>query len=173
MNIREATESWVREWNAIDRNMIAKLIAQDPDDWSEVTMPAPHDKVYVVDVPEDSDTNVGEVQSYDEETELYTIKMDDGKVVERKENEFDVERDDILPMWGTMWSFGDNADDDWLEEEDGIRKMSECRIRIYHSEEFGYFFGIDGAGYSFYESHWIPLYKAIGFHWHDDTEEEE
>ena len=36
----------------------------------------------------------------------------------------------------------------------------------------GYFFGIDGAGYSFYEEHWIPLYKARGLQWHKENEEE-
>ena len=32
---------------------------------------------------------------------------------------------------------------------------------------FGYIFGIDGAGYDFYEDHWIPLYKERGIQWHD------
>lgn len=27
--------------------------------------------------------------------------------------------------------------------------------------------GIDGAGYDFYEAHWIPLYEARGLHWHE------
>ena len=75
---------------------------------------------------------------------------------------------DFLPMWGTMWSFGDSVDDWWLEEEDGIEIMSECGFRIYEHDEHGYFFGIDGAGYDFYEAHWIPLYKARGLQWHDE-----
>lgn len=78
---------------------------------------------------------------------------------------------DVLPMWGTMWSFGDGIDDDWLSGEfgeDGLKLMSECGFRIYEHEEFGYFFGIDGAGYDFYEAHWIPLYKARGLHWHNE-----
>ena len=79
------------------------------------------------------------------------------------------EYDDGLPMWGTMWSFGDSADDWWLEEKDGIKVMSECGFRIYEHEEYGYFFGIDGAGYDFYEAHWIPLYKARGLKWHDEN----
>lgn len=37
--------------------------------------------------------------------------------------------------------------------------MSQCGFRIFRSEEFGYFFGIDGAGYDFYEAHWIPLIR--------------
>ena len=75
-------------------------------------------------------------------------------------------------MWGTMWSFGDGCDDWWLEEKNGIELMSQCGFRIYESEEFGYFFGIDGAGYDFYESHWIPLYKARGLQWHETETEE-
>jgi len=73
---------------------------------------------------------------------------------------------DYLPMWGTMWSFGDSADDYWLEEEDGLELMAECGFRIYEQEDFGYLFGIDGAGYSFMDNHWIPLYKARGLQWH-------
>ena len=95
------------------------------------------------------------------------------KIVYAEEDDFDVERDDVLPMWGTMWSFGDNVDDWWLEKNGGLQAMSNCGFRIYESEEFGYFFGIDGAGYDFYESHWEPLYKARGLQWHDPMAEEE
>ena len=77
---------------------------------------------------------------------------------------------DYLPMWGTMWSFGNSADDYWLEEKDGLELMAECGFRIYEQEDFGYLFGIDGAGYSFMEAHWIPLYKARGLHWHEEEE---
>lgn len=89
------------------------------------------------------------------------------------DDEVEIERLELLPMWGTMWSFGDSADDWWLEEDDGIEIMSECGFRIYESDEFGYFFGIDGAGYSFYDAHWIPLYKARGLQWHDPVAEQE
>lgn len=77
---------------------------------------------------------------------------------------------DYLPMWGTMWSFGNSADDYWLEEKDGLELMAECGFRIYEQEDFGYLFGIDGAGYSFMEAHWIPLYKARGLRWHREEE---
>ncbi len=73
-----------------------------------------------------------------------------------------------LPMWGTMWSFEDKADDYWLEEKGGLKLMSQCGFRIYRSEEFGCFFGIDGAGYDFYDAHWTPLYEARGMKWHDE-----
>ena len=57
---------------------------------------------------------------------------------------------------------------------DGIQVMSECGFRIYESDEWGYFFGIDGAGYDFYSEHWIPLYRKRGLQWHDpETEKKE
>ena len=76
--------------------------------------------------------------------------------------------ENALPMWGTMWSFGDNVNDHWLEEMGGLKLMSQCGFRIYRSEEFGYFFGLDGAGYDFYGLHWTPLYEVRGMRWHDD-----
>ena len=29
--------------------------------------------------------------------------------------------------------------------------------------------GIDGAGYDFYDAHWVPLYRLRGFTWHKET----
>lgn len=30
----------------------------------------------------------------------------------------EVECDGVLPMWGTMWSFGDSCDEHWLDDSD-------------------------------------------------------
>lgn len=111
MTVREAAEEWVREFNAIQQGMIGKLMAYDPDEWQEVTQPKAGDRVYVYEVPEELDTQEhgGEIRSYDEESELYCIELDDGKMVSAEESDFDVERDGELPMWGTMWSFGDSC----------------------------------------------------------------
>lgn len=75
------------------------------------------------------------------------------------------EYDDFLPMWSTMWTFGESLDEDWAREN--IQIMQDCGFRVYENDDFGIIFGIDGAGYNFYESHWIPLYKARGLKWHD------
>lgn len=163
--IKEATQAWVHEMNAIQQGMILRLFQDNPDDWTEVTTPRKYDRVYVYNVG-----NHGEIT--DIEDDIYKIEFDNGTEIKCESNDFEVERDDYLPMWGTMWSFGDSCDDWWLEEDDGINKMSECGFRIYESEEFGYFFGIDGAGYDFYESHWIPLYKVRGLQWHNTEKED-
>ena len=177
MTVREAAKEWVREFNAIPQSMIDKLMKLDFEDWHEVTTPAYGCRVYVPSssLPDsyNGEEDEGEVISYDEESELYCIELDDGFKVSLEEGDFEVVRDDSLPMWGTMWSFGDSADDYWLSDMDGIGVMSRCGFRIYESEEFGYFFGIDGAGYSFYDEHWVPLYRARGLHWHDPATEKE
>jgi hypothetical protein len=33
--------------------------------------------------------------------------------------------------------------------------------------------GVNGAGYSFDEAHWLPLYLALGFKWHESEEKAE
>jgi hypothetical protein len=76
------------------------------------------------------------------------------------------EYDSFLPMWGTMWSFESSMDNEWLDDEKNLQAMADCGFRIYMQENYGYIFGIDGAGYDFYEAHWIPLYKARGLMWH-------
>ena len=73
---------------------------------------------------------------------------------------------DFLPMWSTMWSFHDPLDKYWLEKG-GLDAMARCGFRIYTQEDYGYIFGIDGAGYDFLEDHWIPLYKERGLKWHE------
>lgn len=78
-----------------------------------------------------------------------------------------------FPLWRAMWQFKDKADDSWLEEDDGIRLMSETGFRVFKHDDFGYFFGLDGGGYDFYEKHWIPLYVKRGLNWHNVSDEKE
>ena len=108
----------------------------------------------------------------DENDSLYDIRVDgkDDVVIVLDRNDFEVQNDDYLPMWGTMWSFGDSADEYWLEKLGGLQIMADCGFRIYEQEDLGYVFGIDGAGYDFYSEHWIPLYKARGLHWHKEED---
>ena len=169
--IREAAELWVSQMNAIPLGMIEQLIENCSCGWREVTTPAVGDRVFVYRLPDDAETLVktGEITAVNKDG-TYTIELSDETVIESYDDEFEVERDSSLPMWGWMWQFGDSADDWWLEEDDGIKALSECGFRVYEHDEFGFFFGIDGAGYDFYEAHWCPLYKARGLKWHDVEE---
>lgn len=168
--INECTHLWVESFNAIPTGMIEKAMQTDPDGWREITQPSVGDTVYIYDVPEALDTleRGGEIQSYNKDRHTYCVKLWDGNIVnDITEDKFETEYDSGLPMWSTMWSFSSSVDDWWLSDGCGIQLMSECGFRIFESAEFGYFFGIDGAGYDFYKAHWEPLYKARGLHWHN------
>lgn len=167
MTIREATEEWVnREMNEIDSEMIRTLMEYEPEDWSNVTPPRVDDAVYVFNVAASGDGIITSVIETDD-VKIYEIVLGDGRVIRVNSDEFEVVRDSELPMWGTLWSFRDICDTDWLENN--LDTMAECGFTVIHSDKFGYFFGIDGAGYNFYDSHWIPLYKARGLRWHDEN----
>lgn len=179
LTIRGAVEMWVREFNEVPQEMIADLMREQIDEWHELTKPSYGNSVSLYSMPEeDEDGNEYEGSCIEGEIvevlpdDEYIIELNDGIRVQVEEGEFEVEsRYDLLPMWGTMWSFGDGLDDEWLAREDGIRKMSNCGFRIFESERYGFYFGIDGAGYDFYENHWVPLYKERGLAWHDKNTE--
>lgn len=168
MNIREATEQWVeRDMNEIDSEIIQTLMEYEPEDWCEVTPPQVDDTVYVYHVAASGDGKIIDIVETNED-KIYEIELEDGRVIRVHSDEFDVIRDGGVPMWGTLWSLKDPYDVEWMNRG-GIEKMAECGFKIYESQKFGYFFGIDGAGYSFYEAHWIPLYKARGLRWHEEN----
>ena len=164
--IKEAAYEWVKEFNAFPQGMISKLVTLNVDDFREITPPTVGSRVYIFDEHEYGE--IADIVKYEDDS-LYQIRVDNGTDIEVPTCDFDVVFDgDFLPMWGVMWQFGDSLDDYWLEEKDGLKIMADCGFRIYESDEFGYFFGIDGCGYDFYEAHWIPLYKARGLKWHNE-----
>lgn len=170
MTINDAAHEWVREFNAISRGIIEILMAHDPDSWLEVTLPTVGDRVYMLEATGGNPAQEGEITEIWKASDIYTIHLDNGNSINLTQEEFEVQYDNVLPMWGTMWSFGDICDEDWLMDV-GLRAVSNCGFRVFKSDDFGYFFGIDGAGYDFYEAHWEPLYKARGLKWHDPAAE--
>lgn len=172
--IGECARLWVDGFDAIDSGMIEHLMEFEMEDWEEVTLPSLSDRVYVYDMPVgiETDERYGEIvgietDECEQNNVTYDIELYDGTRVTVNSECFDVERDSCLPMWGTMWQFHDPCDTYWIEEQNGIEALSQCGFRVYYSEQFGYFFGIDGCGYDFYLAHFIPLYRARGLKWHD------
>ena len=161
MNKDEAVHEFVRGMNAVPRGLLETLYGNE--DMFEITPPKKNDAVRIT---SDADLT-GTIKKYLGE-KLYLIETEDGTRLKLRENEFEVLENyeyGYLPMWGTLWSFESQIDEWWLKEEDGLCKMADCGFRIYDTP-FGYYFGIDGAGYDFYEAHWEPLYEARGLHWH-------
>ena len=162
MTLMEATQHWVYGFNAIPTAMLARLMTQNPEEWEEVTIPTIGDTIYVYDAGING-TITAQVE------DGYQILLDNGTDITATADDFTLVQNDILPCWGTMWSFEESVDENWLEKGAGLTALSECGFRVFYHEEFGYFFGIDGAGYDFYEEHWIPLYIARGLHWHNQA----
>lgn len=73
--------------------------------------------------------------------------------------------DGVVPSHGTVWAFKEPLDNEWLEKN--IEAMAEAGFRVFKTY-YGYWFGIDGGGYNFYDYHWTSLYDARGMHWHSD-----
>lgn len=165
MTIREATSEWVSRFDAVQTGTLRKLYGYDPDEWQEITVPSIGDRVYVY----GEDEPYGEIENCLTDADIYLINLDNGITIEIGRDDFELENDSVFPMWGTMWSFSDSADDWWMEHG-GVEALSACGFRVYESEEFGFFFGIDGCGYDFKEVHFIPLYKARGLRWHDEED---
>lgn len=142
--IKEACQYWVRGFNAIPISLIEKAYVDNIDELYELTP----------------------VRYYcnDCYTEFNEFK-ENGCPICGSENYAEMEYDSWLPMWGWMWTFDNGLDESWAR--DHIQEMANCGFRIYESDELGLLFGIDGAGYDFYEQHWIPLYKSRGLYWHE------
>lgn len=170
--IKEACQLWVeRDMIQVPMSVVEKLQMQsDYSDITEITPPSKYDRISIW--SGDYDGEHGEIVRHVDGDE-YTVQLDSDEYpdpVTVFSDEFDVERDEGLPMWGVMWAFKNICDEEWLENN--LQAVADCGFRIYESEDYGYLIGIDGAGYNFYEAHWIPLYKARGLHWHKENEED-
>ena len=89
------------------------------------------------------------------------------------ENEIDEAKNELMDqqreiMWSTLFEAKDNTIKDWiLENSDKIINEAGFTIIDLSREnegeyETGVFLGVNGAGYDFYEAHWIPLYIIFG-----------
>lgn len=169
--IREATEAWVNTFNAIPQAIVEKLTKDNFEEVREITPPAIGDNVYICEG--DFDGQYGEISGHDSDDEgtFYAVDLigeNEGKGIHLRESDFEVQRDDFLPIWGTLWALSEPCDNWWLETKEGLQAMADCGFRIYEQEDWQYIFGIDGAGYNFMSEHFIPLYKARGLHWHKE-----
>lgn len=162
ITIEDSARKWVGEFNVVPQEILQKLSTLREGEVEEITPVSIHDRVMVYAYDEE-----GVVVEYAEHRDLLIVELDTGGATVVPREGLDAVQYDMLPMWGTMWAFGNSMDNEWLERDGNLQKMADCGFRIYTQEDYGYVFGIDGAGYDFYESHWIPLYKARGFQWHD------
>lgn len=173
LSLEDAVRRWVGEFNSIPQSLLEKAYSFDEIYEMELT-PIPkkyecdscqeefdkdfYDNYAVENVNGDKlcPTCLEDFEDH-EECDAYIVVEDD-----YENHEYG------LPMWGTLWSFSTSLDDDWVKNN--LETVAECGFKVFESDEVGVFIGINGAGYDFYESHWIPLYKARGLRWHNENE---
>lgn len=163
MSFDEAVRIWVREFNAIPQALIEKAYEHEIYE-HEVT---PYPKKYECDDCNrkyDKETYENDLQE-NEYGDKICLSCDEGFVYEEDDYE-NVEYG--LPMWGTMWTFGSSLDSEWARNN--LDVMADAGFKIFETDELGIFFGINGAGYDFYEAHWNKLYIARGLKWHNEEE---
>lgn len=167
MTIKEATQLMIeREFNAIPQSIITKAYFEneDYDSFHElgtqkllkgdtVTYFEDNGDYTIVDTEVNGDDSNARLTDDD----IIFLEVDKDKLEKIHYN------DDILPIWSTMW-WCDNFIGQWIE--DNLETVISLGFRVYECDDLGIVIGIDGAGYDFYESHWIPLYKAQGLKWH-------
>lgn len=85
--------------------------------------------------------------------------VEDRRMYDYDEEDFELATTGI-PMWST-----------WFQLGGGLKEFVDMHpkevadlgfVLIYHDDEL-WGLGIDGAGYDFYEHHWIPLAKLYGW----------
>ena len=118
--IEEATRDWVNGFNAVEQERIKECLSVNIDNWFELTPLVKGD--YVVGWSSKGEVN-GEIEevNYEEETAIV-----DGEEFDLNELE---KEQDFLPMWGTMWTFGERIDEEWARRH--LVKMAELGFRIY------------------------------------------
>lgn len=70
-----------------------------------------------------------------------------------------------VPMWST-WFIPDNFMFDWIERNE--ETVMDCGFTLIYHEDDLFAIGVDGAGYSFRNTHFARLYDAMSLHWHDE-----
>ncbi|NUJ17419.1 hypothetical protein FKN04_12620 [Bacillus glycinifermentans] len=143
LTIREAAQKWYGEFNEIPQSLIDKAY--------------PTSEGFEILVTEKECGYCGSEDIHkNKDNELYCGSCNSNDIYNKCE----------FPIWETMWTFKHEYDEVWAKKN--LDKMKECGFWVYESKELGLFFGIDGGGYDFYDSHWIPLYKARGLKYHSE-----
>jgi hypothetical protein len=65
----------------------------------------------------------------------------------------------------TIEAWRESGDDDCSLAEAGWQNVGDTGL-IAFDHDGDLYLGRNGAGYDFFEAHWVPLYKALGYSWH-------
>lgn len=163
ITIEDATRDWVRGFNAIPSSLLEKAYSNNNiDDIVELTTPSIGNYVEV----DSLNGDIATLHEINTDENIATIITSNNEKINVDINDIRPYQESFFPMWGTLWTFEEGIDEQWCR--DNLFAVSNCGFRIYEDCDSGdIYIGIDGAGYNFYEAHWIPLYKVRGLQWHN------
>jgi len=111
---------------------------------------------------------VCEINEKDLEDNGYDVKNMDENEIESAKEEIDSQNREI--MWNTLWEAKDadiaeeiqnNAER--IERLAGFTVVDLSDWLENNAYSTGVFLGVNGAGYDFYEAHWVPLCRLLGW----------
>lgn len=189
MNKKEAVRLFVeRDFNNIPLSLVEKAypdfgvqeriiqpIQPEPSDYELEDDTEPE---FYSEEPSREDFNSDEeydeaVEQYNSDFAEYEENMRKWKQYQDAYEEWEQEQEDgdYYPMWGTLFECNDSyIADRILENVKGVQSIGFIILDDF--EELNVCLGVNGAGYDFYEAHWIPLYDLLGLHWHKEDSEE-
>jgi len=85
-----------------------------------------------------------------------------------KSEGYDSQAENWPAMWGWMFHPKEGLDEEWIRNHPEL--PAQAGFLVYDCDEAGILLGVDGAGYSFHDTHWAKLYDLRGLHWHDEED---
>lgn len=180
LSIEEAAELWFGQINVIPMWMFSKIYYDTYRDWEELTKPKEGTIVCLKEVPKfdiefchyNGFSYNGEILAFNQESNSYSVLLDDDVIVSAEEKDFLVCRDNLLPIQDGIYSFKSVNDSNWVKSEAILHLMSDLGFRIFQYQDAEIFFGLDYISSNMIKNCYVPLYQARGLCWHDDSLEE-
>jgi hypothetical protein len=181
MNKKEAVEQFVsRSFNniplsllerAYGNELLEKVIMPIEPKLEDFELESEDEPEFYEDEPQiETFNSIGEynqaVEQFNQAKEEYDDNMRKWQEYQDAYREYESKCEDYYPMWGTIFECEDN----WLGEEilNNIESVQNIGFIVMDDfDELNVCLGVAGAGYSFYDAHWTPLYDLLGLQWHD------
>lgn len=159
MNKSEAVERFMGEFNLIPLSLVEKAYNNLYEYIIPPVEPTPED--FGLDSDEEPIFSDGDDKNDYEE--LYKR----WKEYQEAHEQWEYDCEDYYPMWGTLFEC-DSWDSKFILNH--IKEVQDIGFIIIDGlEELNVCLGVKGAGYSFKDAHFEPLYDLLGLKWHTNA----
>lgn len=181
MTKEEAVRLFVeRDFNNIPLSLVERAYSDMYEKILQPVQPEPSDyeleddtePEFYIDEPERQDFNSDEeyqqaVSDYNDDYEEHEEKHKRWEEYQSAYQEWEQKCEDYYPMWGTLFECNDGYIAERIMEN--LKKVQDVGFIVLDGfDELNVCLGVGGAGYSFIDQHWTPLYDLLGLHWHKE-----